>query len=199
MLMKDKVFILKKTKYGEADLILQCLSPRGARLNLFARAALKSKRRFGGGVLEPTHYVDVLYQEKKGEQLDQLHILKEASLIEGFDEIRTDYARLEAGLHFVRLIGDMTREGEVDSKEIFNLLGNALKAAETSTQLAHLRIQFEVKLLANQGVLPLEADEEILLRTPISEHDKISFPDRNWSVVQMRAGRVLSEYLGKAH
>ena len=143
--------------------------------------------------------MNVLYQEKKGEQLDQLHILKEASLIEGFDEIRTDYARLEAGLHFVRLIGDMTREGEVDSKEIFNLLGNALKAAETSTQLAHLRIQFEVKLLANQGVLPLEADEEILLRTPISEHDKISFPDRNWSVVQMRAGRVLSEYLGKAH
>jgi DNA repair protein RecO (recombination protein O) len=195
--VKEKVFILKKIKYGEADLILTCLTPRGERISLFARSALKSKKRFGGGVLEPTHYVNVLYDDKtsRSHSDNPLHVLKEASLIEGFEGLRSDYGRIELALHFLALISDVVREGDVDSAELFNLLGNTLRAVEKSESLDHLRTHFEVKLLANQGVLTVEEEEGALLRTSISEHEGVNLSDSQWASVRGRVKRVLSEYL----
>jgi DNA repair protein RecO (recombination protein O) len=195
MQVKNKVFILRKTRYGDNDLILNCLTPEGARVSLFARSALRSKKRFGGGVLEPTHYVHVLYEDK-GQQ--KLNTLKEASLIQDFPGLRTDYARIEAGLYFVKLVADIVKEGEVDSAEIFNLLGNTLKAAETTGQLEHLRTHFEVKLLANQGVLPHELEEQTLLALSIAEHASASLDESQWLRLRGRVKRVLQEYLNIA-
>ncbi|MCM2280603.1 MAG: DNA repair protein RecO [Bdellovibrionaceae bacterium] len=199
MQVKDRVFILKKVRYGDADLILHVLNAQGARLNLFARSALKSKKRFGGGVLEPTHFVSVIYEDRQGKAQGEgsLHTLKEASLIEAFDLLRTDYSRLEAALQFVQLVHDVSHEGEVHAGEIFNLLGNALKAAETTADLEKLKIHFEVKVLAHHGVLPVDADAAALLRAPIVAHDSIELDDFGWRAVSVQANRVLKEYLGK--
>jgi DNA repair protein RecO (recombination protein O) len=195
--VKDKVFILRTTRYGDADLIVQALNPQGARLSFFARSAIKSKKRFGGGVLEPTHYVHVLYDDKTSRARDDhpLHVLKEASLIEGFEGLRTDYERIEAGLHCVQLVAEVVREGDVDSADLFNLLGNTLRAAESSARLDKLRTHFEVKLLANQGVLPHEPEEAALLRAPVSEHDNLPLKDSDWNRVRGRTKAVLRGYL----
>lgn len=195
MQVKSKVFILRKTRYGDNDLILNCLTPDGARVSFFARSALKSKKRFGGGVLEPTHYVHVLYDDK-GE--GKINTLKEASLIQDFQGLRTDYSRIEAGLYFVKLVSEIVKEGEVDSSEIFNLLGNTLRAAETSAQLDYLKTHFEVKLLANQGVLPHEPEEQELLALPISAHATAPLDDSQWMRLRGRVKRVLQEYLNVA-
>jgi DNA repair protein RecO (recombination protein O) len=199
MQVKDKVFILRKTRYGDNDLILNCLTPSGSRISLFARSALRSKKRFGGGVLEPTHYVHVMYEDKSSGRAEHpLHTLKEASLIEDFPGVRTDYARIELALHFVRLISDVVKEGEIDSSDLFNLLGNSLRAIEKSQALDKLRTQFEVKLLANQGVLPLEGEEQALLATPISEHERLPLDEHEWSRLRSRVRTILREYLDQA-
>ena len=200
MQIKNKVFILRKTRYGDNDLILNCLTPEGARVSLFARSALKSKKRFGGGVLEPTHYIHVLYEDKtSGQNQQRLHTLKEASLIQDFPGLRTDYARIEAGLYFVKLISEIVKEGEVDSAEIFNLLGNTLKAAETSQHLEWLRTHFEVKLLAQQGVLEHEAEEQKLLALSIAAHEQAALDEVDWLALRGRVKRVLQEYLNIAN
>lgn len=200
MQVKDKVIILRKTRYGDADLILNCLSPAHGRVSLYARSALKSKKRFGGGVLEPTHFVQVVYEHKRGSAASEapLYTLKEASLIEAFPGLRTDYARIETALYFVRLVAEVAREGETDAVDLFNLLGNALRAAEKTSRLDRLRIHFEVKLLANQGVLPVEAEEEVLLRAAISEHETVNLEDAHWAVVAGQVKGVLREYLQHA-
>lgn len=197
MQVKDKVFILRKTRYGDADLILNCLTSGGSRISLFARSALKSKKRFGGGVLEPTHYVQVVCEDKSGSSSAEspLHTLKEASLLADFPGLRTDYARIEAALYFVRLICDVVREGDIESSDLFNLLGNSLRAAEASSRLDRLKIHFEVKLLSNQGVLPVEKEEEILLHAPISAHEAVALSDEQWAAVAAQARRVLKDYL----
>jgi hypothetical protein len=56
-----------------------------------------------------------------------------------------------------------------------------------------------VKRLANQGVLPVEPEEEFLLKTPISEHEKLPLSEGQWQILRMRVKRVLSEYLQAAH
>ncbi len=54
---KTRLIILRTIKYSEADLIVHGLNTEGARINFMAKSALKSRKRFGGGVLEPTHYM----------------------------------------------------------------------------------------------------------------------------------------------
>ena len=197
MEVKEKLFILRKIKYGDADLILSCLTPKGARISLYARSALRSKKRFGGGVLEPTHYIHALYDDKtsKSHSENPLHTLKEASLIEGFNGLRTDYARIEMALQIVQLISNVIKEGEIDSEGLFNLLGNTLRAAEKSQHLDWLKTQFEVKLLANQGVLAVEEEEQVLLRAQISEHESLNLSPEQWTRLRGRIKAVLSEYL----
>jgi DNA repair protein RecO (recombination protein O) len=196
--VKEKLFILRKVRYGDADLILSCLTPKGAKISLFARSAIKSKKRFGGGVLEPTHYVLAMYDDKSGKSHSEnpLHTLKEATLIESFDGIRSDYTRLETALSFVKLVNDIVREGEVDSSDIFNILGNTLRAAEKSQQLGWLRTQFEAKLLAHQGILEVQEEEQELLRVSIADHETLSLQDDQWMRVRARIRRVLAEYIG---
>lgn len=197
MQVKERVFILKKTKYGDSDLIVNCLTPRGARISLYARSALKSKKRFGGGVLEPTHYVQALYEDKSGSSPAEnpLHTLKEASIIESFSGLRTDYTRIEAGLHFVQLISAVVREGDMDSAELFNLLGNSLRAAEKSSKIDLLRLAFEIKLLSNQGVLQVDEDEASILRLSIADHESIRLSDRSIVELRIRLKQVFRDYL----
>lgn len=78
-------FILKKSKFSESDLILQALSEEGEKVGFFVKGALRSKKRFGGGV-EPTHLIEVVYQ--KARQEGGLNLLKEARLIEAFEGLR---------------------------------------------------------------------------------------------------------------
>ena len=90
MLAQTKGIVLKATRYSEADLIVSVLTSEGQRLQLFARNALKSKKRFGGGVLEPTRYIQVSYEDRRsklgGES--ELHTLREASIIQAFEGLR---------------------------------------------------------------------------------------------------------------
>ena len=57
----EYLFVLRVIKYGEADLIVSGLNTMGAKIPLFAKYALKSRQRFGGGVLQPTHYIKATY------------------------------------------------------------------------------------------------------------------------------------------
>jgi DNA repair protein RecO (recombination protein O) len=196
MQVKERVFVLRTTKYGDNDLILNCLTASGSRLSLIARGAIKSKKRFGGGILEPMNYLQINFEDKTSKRNENpLHTLKEATLLQGFDALRTDYTRIETGLYFVRLISECVREGDLESSELFNLLGNTLKAAETSKNLDRLRTHFEVKLLSNQGVLAIDESEQAFLALPISEHERLEISEPELAGVRARVRRVLSEYL----
>jgi DNA repair protein RecO (recombination protein O) len=198
--VKEKLFILRKTRYGDTDLILSCLNVHGSRISLIARGAVKSKKRFGGGVLEPTHYILAVYEDKssKSSSENPLHTLKEASIINAFAGLRTDYSRIELALGFLQSISDVVREGEIDSEELFNLLGNALKAAETSKNLELLKVHFEIKLLAHQGVLQLDEDESKFLHESIVNHEQISASPQELGELKRKIRRVFTEYLGQA-
>ena len=160
--MKEKLIILKNRPFGEADLIVQGLNPRGGRMSFIAKGALKSRRRFPGGLLDPSSYIDALYRPSKR----SLHILQEAFLLEGFSFLRRDYSRLCLALEFLQLACSFSREGVEDSGELFHLLGNGLKEAQDSPSLDCLKLFFYIKTLFLQGVLPSKPDyESILIRT----------------------------------
>lgn len=168
--------ILKKVRYSEADLIITALSSKGEKKSFLARNALKSKKRFGGGVLEPTHYVKLTFQDR--EDRNQLNILEEAQLINDFSFLRTHYDLLEFSLQTLECIYKVSLEGDQNSEALYNLLGHTLKNLAQNQlnldfDLPTLKLQFYLKFLAEQGVLELEPWMGPYLKTNLSEHVKL--------------------------
>lgn len=197
MSAREKIIVLKTFKHGESDIIVHGINPIGARMNFFARGAHKSRKRFAGGILEATHYIEVTYKPGALSDEDPLHSLLEASMIRDFPKLRTDYGRLEAALYLVKVVHKMSQQGTVDSPELFNLLGNALAAAETSANLEKLKFHFELKLLAAQGVLPGEEQFMPWLKTSLAQHEKLQVEGEAWRWLQQQAHDHLRHYLGQ--
>ncbi len=197
MRAQDKGIVLKCVRYGEADLIVSVLTAQGSRLQLFARSALKSKKRFGGGILEPTHFISVVYEDRRsrlgGES--ELHTLHEAALLGSFPGLRKSYERLDFALKLLPVIDKTSRMGGDNVPELFDLLGNTLLAAEVSSKLERLRIHFETRFLAMQGVLAMEAGLLELAKHPVAEHASVDLAVLDWDGLGRLTSRQLKQYL----
>lgn len=193
---KEKIFVLKKFKYGEADIVVHGLNQLGARMNFFAKGGMKSRKRFAGGILEPTHYIEVTYKQGSSNDGDPLHTLLEANLVREFPKLRTNYDRLEAALYLLGLVHRLGQQGVVDSPDLFNLLGNALAAAEESDDLTNLKLQFELKLLASQGILPHDDAFVPWLKANLSQHAQFKVDPQQRQRLIHEAHAHLRQYLG---
>jgi len=165
-------FILKRIKYLEADLIIHALSATGEKFSFLARGALKSKKRFGGGVLEPTHQALFTYQRSNRD--GGLHLLKEAQILHDFSGIRRTYETLEFALQVLECIEKVSQEGDPNSEILYNLLGHTMKAIEVTENLDVLKVQFYLKFMMQQGVLTLEPWMGPFLKTQIQNHAELS-------------------------
>lgn len=192
---KARVIVLKTIKHSEADLLVQALDSHGTRLHFLAKGALKSKKRFGGGVLEPTHYLDVLYKDVKSQEGDPLHILLEAKVIRDFQGLREDYDRLSLSLSFLDLVNKLTRSGSVGAKEVFDLLGHALAACEKCQSPDQLKLQFQAKLLYSQGVLEHIDELAPLIGTPLKDCDQLKIPGKELPSLRRHLDLATNEML----
>lgn len=163
--------ILRKIKYGESDLIVQALSTVGEKISFMARGALRSRKRFGGGVLEPGHHVLLTYKEAA--QAGKMGTLQEATLIADFRNIRRTYDHLEFALFILECAGKVGQEGDESSGFLYNLVGHTLKAIESCQNLDILKLQFYLKFLMNQGVMNIEPWMKPFLMAKISEVDSL--------------------------
>ncbi|MEK6627365.1 MAG: DNA repair protein RecO [Bdellovibrionota bacterium] len=164
---QDRFIILKKIKYGESDLIIQALGSDGSRTSFMAKSALKSKKRFGGGILEPLHFVNFTYKENSSST--QLKSLKEASLIDDFKDIRTSYDKLELALFVLNCVSHVSLEGDQHSEFLFNLTGHTLRAVAKTESLDILRLHFCLKFLYQQGVISIEPWMAVFLKNNIMD------------------------------
>lgn len=169
--VSGKFIILRAIKYSEADLIIHALSVNGAKHSFLARSALKSKKRFGGGVLEPSHFVQLTYKPVK--EFNQMATLLEAQIDYDFKGIRQSYDKLELALHVLDCIGKVSQEGDVHSEFLFNLTGNTLKAIEVTDDVMILKMHFYLKLLYQQGVISAEPWMAPFLKSNLQESNEL--------------------------
>lgn len=203
MTKKTGTFILlKKVRYGESDLIVTGISSNGEKKSFLARSALKSRRRFGGGVLEPLHHVKLTYSDKSDKQL--LSVLEEAQLLNDFSALKRDYDLLQFALFTLECASKVSQEGDNLSDSLYNLLGHCLKnlsneALNYELHVPILKTQFFLKLLADQGVLEQESWMRPFLVTPMSEYAKLELYSLEARDQVAASERVVREYLTHAH
>lgn len=191
-LKKEKIIILQNIRYLESHLILKGLNPNGHVLSFIARFALKSRRRFAGGVLEPGGYIEVEYRPSS----QGLHQINQAQIIKKFEKIRKDYDRLKLCLYVLKIVNQAGVVESQGDEELFNLLGNTLSALETTKNLNQLKLFFEIRFLFIQGVLPVELQRKsIFFENTILKHHTLNLSPADSISIQKILKESLNQYL----
>ncbi len=122
---RTRAIVLRRTNYGEADRILQLLTPEGRR-SVMARGVRREKSKLAGGI-ELFAVSDVVLGEGKGE----LGVLTSARLVQFYRHILEDYDRLQFGYRAIKLVSKAS--DSVDEPEWFDLLAEVLAALDAIT------------------------------------------------------------------
>lgn len=121
--IRTRAIVLRRTNYGEADRILQLLTPEGKR-SVMAKGVRREKSKLAGGI-ELFAVADVVISEGKGE----LGILTSARLVQFYRHILEDYDRMQFGYEAIKQV---TRASEtVDEPEWYALLTEVLMALDS--------------------------------------------------------------------
>ena len=192
-----KFINLRRKVFKESDVIIDSLSKNGEKFSFRAGNALRSQRRFPGGVLEPLNFVELFYSRSRS----GFFYLKEARLIYDFYGLRRNYKKLETGLHFLKLIAGGSREGLSDNKSLFDLLGNSLKVLEKieisesdpsnfqflpdssekklkdSYPIRKLKLHFEIKYLYYLGFLSPDSNTGKFIELPVKQFQEIGLTE----------------------
>ncbi len=118
--IRTKAIVLRRTNYGETDRILNILTPEG-KYAVLAKGARKEKSRLAGGI-EMFCLSEITFHEGRG----SLATLTSAKMIDYYQNLLTDFARLELASHFLKSINKASEQ--VDSPDFFDILSQSLLA-----------------------------------------------------------------------
>lgn len=122
---QTRAIVLRRTNYGEADRILQLLTPEGRR-SVMAKGVRRQKSKLAGGI-ELFAISDVVLGEGKGD----LGILTSSRLVHFYRHIIEDYDRLQFGYFAIK---EIARASEtVDEPEWYDALSEIFMALDSQT------------------------------------------------------------------
>ena len=149
--MKQQIgeaFVLRTQELGEADLIVTLFAEHHGKVRGVARAARKSRRRFGGR-LEPLTHVRATWVEKSGREL---HRLDGLDLIRSYAAMQSDPGHQAACAVMAEITETFAHEGQSDP-DGFRLLGAVLDSLEGGSNVWVAVRYFEFWTLRLHGLL----------------------------------------------
>ncbi len=108
MLKQSEAIVLRTYPMREADLLVTLFTRAVGKMKGVAKAAKKSRRRFGGA-LEPLTHVRVYYEERERAELTRLD---SCDVLESPLSAEVDYPRATALAHVAELIDDLLPDRE---------------------------------------------------------------------------------------
>jgi len=143
-----EALILRHIDYGESDRIVSLLTTEYGLQKGFARAARKSRKRFGSS-LEPFSQVIVHWRAGKG----SLWSLQETELLDARAGLRVDLYSLTLASYGVELIELLVEEGQ-PYPLIYELICHFLDYLAQGGDVKVARLLFELRLVYLLGYIP---------------------------------------------
>ena len=143
-----EALVLRRTYYGESDIILTLFTAENGLQKGFAKAARKSRKRFGA-VLDP--FTQAIFQWKRGR--GDFLLLQDAELLNSRFGLRGDLQRLSLASYGVELISLSLEEGE-PYQQIYELICSFLDYLEKGGDELNARLLFELRLVYLLGYMP---------------------------------------------
>ena len=184
--LRTRAIVLRRTNYGEADRILQLLTPVGKR-SVMAKGVRREKSRLAGGI-ELFAICDVVIGEGKGD----LGILTSARLVQFYSHIMQDYDRMQFAYTTIKLI---TKASEmVDEPEWYDVLSEVLMGLDVhSIALELVQTWFYLRygaLLGHELNLNIDTDGKKLLSDQSYRYDE---PEQG--LRQVDSGEIGSDHI----
>lgn len=184
---RTKAIVLRRTNYGEADRILQLLTPENGRVSVMARGVRREKSKLAGAV-ELFAISDVTVSSGRGE----LGVLTSARLETFFGKILEDYDRLQFGYEVIKQIDRAVTT--VEEEAFYRLLEQALTALNSlEIDIRVIKTWFYLQLAILLGVganLATDASGAKLV-----EGERYSFSENDDSFVMDSKGRFSSDHI----
>ncbi len=138
-----QAIILRRTDYGEADRIIQCITPRGQR-SAIAKGVRRPRSKLAGGI-EPLATNELILRRGRG----QLQVVGSARMQVYYRRILADYDRLSFAYEALALV----RRGVamVDEPAWFGLTQQLLVALDDGMPLALTKAWFYVRYMVALG------------------------------------------------
>jgi len=183
---RTQAIVLRRTNYGEADRILQLLTPEGRR-SVMAKGVRREKSKLAGGI-ELFAVSDVVLGEGKGD----LGILTSAQLVHFYRHIMEDYDRLQLGYRVIKLVSKAS--DAVDEPEWFDLLVEVMAALDAVTIPQELIETWF--LLRYSSLLGRELNLELDMDgTPLSAEVKYRYDSGEQGLRPLLSGEITSDHI----
>lgn len=114
-----RAIVLRRTDYGEADRVLQLLTPKGRR-SVMAKGVRRERSKLAGGI-ELFAICDVVIRSGRGE----LGLLISARLVAFYRHILEDYDRMQFAYSAMKLVSQASET--IDEPEWFSVLSTVLE------------------------------------------------------------------------
>jgi DNA repair protein RecO (recombination protein O) len=187
---KSKGIILKTNLFQEADLGVQVLLSNGAKKDFVAKSALKSKKRFSGGVLEPSHFIEFSWKESSSGMV----YMEEAKLLESFEGLRASYEKLQTAMQGIQLTLKVSKE-DLEQEEVFHMLGNYLKLCASVKAGKKTFLHFKIRLLTAIGILPNQEEFTEFQQTPLAQSDDLDVSENSLKEIEKALRPYKEDYL----
>lgn len=185
--IKSKAIVLRRTNYGEADRILQLLTPDHGKVSVIAKGARREKSKLAGGI-ELFALCDVTFLPGKGE----MGTLTGARLDTFFAHILDSYDRLQLGYEAVKQVSRVA--DTVDEPAFFELLRVTFASLnETDIDEKIVEAWFWLQLAILMGVgMNLSTD---INGMKLVEESRYNFEESESAFVYSENGRFTTEHI----
>jgi DNA repair protein RecO (recombination protein O) len=185
--IRAEAIILRRTNYGEADRILNILTPEHGKLSAIAKGVRKTKSKLAGG-LELFATCDVTILQGKSD----MGTVSSARLVKFYGDILKDYDRLQLGYEFIKLINRVTET--VSEPEFYYLLRDSFAYLnEPSISYRVVELWFRLRFIAALGVglnLATAAGG-----TPLASDQAYNFDFTDMAFVPHPSGRFSADHI----
>lgn len=185
--IRTKAIVLRRTNYGEADRVVQLLTPDNGVMSVMAKGVRKEKSRLAGGI-ELFASCDVTIGSGKGE----LGILTAARLDTFYGNIMTDYDRLQFGYEAVKQVAKAS--ALLDEPAFYELLEQTFAALhDMEIELTYTKCWFWLQLSIVLGVgVNLSTDTNGMR---LVEDAQYSFSEADTAFTFAENGRFTSDHI----
>lgn len=143
-----KALVLREVRYKEADRILTLLSAEHGKLSAKARGALRKTSRTAATTQQLT-YAEMTLFFNKGKWT-----INEASVLEGFDGLRTDITAFSLAAYFAECLDALSIEDQPDAPLLQLGLNSLYALSHGMYSYAHIKAAFELRLMCIAGYAP---------------------------------------------
>jgi DNA repair protein RecO (recombination protein O) len=124
--LRTNAIVLRRTNYGEADRILQILTPENGKVSVMARGVRKEKSRLAGGI--ELFAICDLVLAKSANNTGDMWTLTGSKLNKFFAQIMTNYDKLQFGYEAIKLVARAAET--IDEPEFYELLMETFAALD---------------------------------------------------------------------